>query len=174
MDNDLFKIAIDDARNRHKAVLDLIYFTDNQAMNLLRLYVTLALAATSAIIASFGSKPAITVDLAVGLSGAVAVLFYGSWQCFKAMSSASLNLPGRDPDFWIWAAENKQTPEELSLEYLKAMVEGSASNNAHNAKSAAALRKAKLAGVIAVPVAAIIGLSAILVPYAIRSLVSGC
>lgn len=37
-----WKLVIEDARTRHAAVVNLIYFTDSQAMNLLRLYVTVA------------------------------------------------------------------------------------------------------------------------------------
>ncbi len=52
LSDDQLKVAIDDARARQAALLQSIYFNDQQALRLLRLYVTLGLAAAAGAISS--------------------------------------------------------------------------------------------------------------------------
>ena len=49
--SDLLKIALEDARARSTALLQLIFLTDRQAMALFRLYVTIGMAGLSAGVA---------------------------------------------------------------------------------------------------------------------------
>lgn len=158
MNNDRFKIAIDDVRTRHKAVVDLIYFTDNQAMNLLRLYISIGLASSSIAIASFSNDSNIPPEVGVSLIAAVIVFIYGSYECFEAMSSASINLPGRDPDFWLWVETHRIKDDDLARTYLNQLISGSYTNDSKNKKSASHLKLAKLAGIFAIPAASATGI----------------
>lgn len=156
LDSNDARIALDDARARHAAVVALIYFTEQQAMGLLRLYTTLSLAAASAAAAGFLHTAQLPRPLQFALLGATAVLLFGAGNCLAAMKSAAISLPGRDPDFWIWATEESVTREQWIEAYLSNLNGKAKANRDLNKRSARALARAKLCA-IAAPLAALLG-----------------
>ena len=98
---DEMRFALDDARQRQAALLDLIYSIERQAGSLLSLYVTLGLASASAATAILLGTIKVPAAVGFGLLAAVVTLLIGSWFCFGAMKSALVGLPGRGADFWV-------------------------------------------------------------------------
>jgi hypothetical protein len=147
------RIAIDDARARHAAVVALIYFTDTQAMGLLRLYATLALATASGVAASLAGNATVPRPLAWALATATVVLIAGAAFCLRAMQSGVINLPGRGASFWLWASGPNVDQAGWARAYFDNLIEKSRLNEALNLRTARALRLAKLCAV-ALPIAA--------------------
>lgn len=154
---DALKMAIDDARVRQAAVLQLIYFTDQQALGLLRLYVTLGLGAVAGTAAGLGPDAVIPRAAAMGLAGAALVLFVGCFLCFRAMQSAQLTFPGRGADFWRAALFASEHVELCGIvkQYLEDLTIGQTRDRETNKRTAAALKHAKWAG-LAAPATALI------------------
>jgi len=146
---DKLKLALDDIRARYKALTDLITFTDQQAMGLLRLYVTLGLAtATGAASSLFGLSP-IRIELAWGLVAATICFLGGAWYCFKAMETARLGLIGRGPEFWQWAFEDGIEDRHIIDAYFKAAKAGIEGNRVLNEKTAGYLKRGRQLGPLA-------------------------
>ncbi|KKX30264.1 hypothetical protein [Rhizobium sp. LC145] len=103
MQPDDFKLALDDVRARHTALVNLILFTDQKAMGVFRLYVTLGIAAGAAAAASFFRDDALLVFARWSMAMTALWLAVAAFFCFRAMSRGSINLPGRGPEFWQWA-----------------------------------------------------------------------
>ncbi|MEP9349161.1 hypothetical protein [Xanthobacter sp. KR7-225] len=146
----LFAAALEDARERHKAVYELIRFTDQQAMALLNLYCTLGVASASGAAASLG-RDAI-IPLPVGSALGVAALFFilGAGCCFRVLASATINLPGREAGFWTWANSYPTLGlSEILAAYLDGVADREAMNNGVNATGAKWLGRARLFGLIA-------------------------
>lgn len=115
---DDLKFAIDDARRRHSAVVEIIAGTDRQALGMLQLYVALAggaLSGGAAIV--FSATSSFPKILGYGLFGFAGPLILGAMFCMAALWPTTINLPGRKPDFWLWA--NEVTAEEAYFAYLK-------------------------------------------------------
>jgi hypothetical protein len=157
--DDELKFGAEDARSRHAALLQLIYFTDQQAMALLRLYVTLGLATASGALAGFVSQ-AVPRVAAWGLLAGLVTLVAGSAFCFRVMMSSSVGLPGRGAEFWLWA-EREATVDfhHVLSEYLIQLEKTTAEDRELNKRNVAALRKAKLIG-MTVPLTALLGAAA--------------
>src|SRR5690606_29655615 len=100
LDTDQLQVALDDARARQTALLQLIYFTDQQAMSLLRLYVTIAVATATGAATGFAPNSWIPMAASIGLTVVSIALLVGCYFCFQAMKTAELALPGRGADFW--------------------------------------------------------------------------
>lgn len=152
-DDDL-PVAIGDARTRHAAVVDLIYFTDRQAMGLLSLYITLGVAAASGAVVAFGKQPLLPTAVGFGLGGATITLVIGAWFCFRAMKTETINLPGRGAEFWLWANHPKVDRRAAFVQYLQNLKDKHDQNNEINRRTSRYLRNAKLCG-IGVPLAAL-------------------
>jgi hypothetical protein len=134
-----FKTVIEDARARHSAVVALIYHTDQQASGLLRLFLTLGLAAASATYAVYKTN----MPLAVALATAALTTTVGAVFCLMAMASAKIRLPGYDPDFWLWA-NRADVPQTLVLQkYLEQLQSGTELNAPVNRNTSQALKYAK-------------------------------
>lgn len=99
-DADLLKLMFDDVRARQKAVLDLILWQDQQAMGLLRLYVTLGTATASGVAATINTNDRFA--LGVGLLSGTVMLIFGAICCFRASWQAKIAYPGREPSYWKW------------------------------------------------------------------------
>lgn len=141
-----FRTVIEDARARHAAVVMLIHQTDTQAMNLLRLYVTLTIATASGAAAMVNSASGALVTALVAMS---IVLAAGSAFCLRALRSGAINAPGRDPDFWLWALHpdvDRDAALRAYLDNLKAKLE---LNRNLNQNTATALTWSKRCGVAA-------------------------
>lgn len=163
LSGDDWKLAIDDARTRHEAVTGLIFFTDTQAANLLRLYLTLGAAAASGAVAGLTKSAPLPFATSWALIGLAIALVLGSWFCFRATETSEISLPGRGAEFWIWAARD-DVPRELVLKsYLDNLVPEIQLNRKLNATTAVALSRAKLCGMIAPGAALVAGGAALLV-----------
>src|SRR4051812_44797217 len=98
-----FRTAIEDARARQSARIALIATNHAKAYALLRIYMTVGTATASGAIALLTSQ---TPRAALGwaLFAATAVTVAGAAACLAAMRAGDIGLPGRDADFWQWAA----------------------------------------------------------------------
>lgn len=142
-----FRTIIEDARARHSAVVALIYFTDTQAMNLLRLYLTVGIATVSGAAALLPRTDTLHF-VGYALAAASVVLVIGSGFCMRAMQSGLVNLPGRPADFWSWAIRPDVDHRLAITEYLKNLEEKGALNDALSARNAWALTYAKACSVV--------------------------
>lgn len=150
------RFALEDARRRQAALLDLIYSIESQAGRLLSLYVTLGLASASAATAIILGTIEVPVAVGVGLLGAMAVLLVGSLFCFGAMKPALVGLPGRGADFWVWAHHEDNDFTKVALEYLSGLQVKQDRDHKHNQLTAGSLAWAKRMGIFT-PLAALIG-----------------
>lgn len=155
LDIDGLKFAIEDARVRHSSLLDMTKFVDGQAMSLLRLYVTLLVAALAGSFAVYAPNDWSRKAALLGLTVASCCFFAGAMYCFSAMRSAAVQLPGRGPEFWLhWA--DKQSGIELNdvlREHLRQHDENIKLLRELNTQSASALDIAKKLGLVATPAA---------------------
>ncbi|NKM99455.1 hypothetical protein [Rhizobium leguminosarum] len=108
---DDLKIALDDVRARQTALVNLIIFTDQKAMAVFRLYVTLGIAAGAAGAASFFRNDALLEFARWAMVATACWLALGALFCFRAMSRASINLPGRGPGRITRSAESESRTE---------------------------------------------------------------
>jgi hypothetical protein len=166
MSEDDLKIAIDDARHRHLALVNLILFTDQKAMAVFRLYVTIGIAAAAAGIAGFFRDDHLLVFARWSLLASAVTLALGAYFCFKAMSRANINLPGRGAEFWQWALDDRVSLRDAVTAYLKELESRQTSNRALNERTAAELDRAVKMGISTPAVAVVVGLLALL-PQAI-------
>lgn len=162
LDETDMRFAIDDARIRHRALIDLINGTSDQALKLLGMYVTLGLAAASGGVAGLSNATNIPAPVTIGLLCILIPLFVGSLFCFQTIKSAPVNLPGRDPEFWLWAARPDVKREMIFNAYLENLNEKVAANRKLNDETANALRNAKRCGVVSPIVAVLAGSATIL------------
>lgn len=95
------RFAIEDARTRHEAVVNLIYQTDQQAVSLLSLYVTLVLATSSGFVGTLVTPSVVPSGFAAPLLVATLGFVAGAYMCFRTLQTAMLNLPGRQAKFWL-------------------------------------------------------------------------
>jgi len=165
LEKDDWKLALEDARHRHNAILGLIHAADNQALTLMRLYVTLGSAAAAGAVAMFSAQPRVAVPLVCALASAIATLAYGTFKCFSVINSAGVNLPGRGAEFWLWAADERVQRVEVFKSYLRELAEKHKVNNSLNESQTASLGRAKLAGIWTPLAALVVGSSAALIQY---------
>lgn len=92
--------VIEDLRARHRAVVQLILFTDQQATLYLQTYLTVSLAAGTAAATALSGVGPVPTSVGYGLASATLVLLAGAFFCLGAAASGAINLPGRGADFW--------------------------------------------------------------------------
>ncbi|MFT4117496.1 hypothetical protein [Bradyrhizobium sp.] len=155
------KFAVDDARRRHAAVVDLIAASDRQSLGFLQLYVALAGGAFSGaaaiLLPTVGTMPR---PLGFGLLGFALPLTVGAVLCMIAVWPSNINLPGRTPNFWIWALRHEA--EEVYLAYLDNLQVKEKQNSDLNRKQGRYMLAAKIAGVAAPIAGVLVGTAAIL------------
>jgi hypothetical protein len=144
---DDFKLAFDDVRARQTALVNLIIFTDQKAMTIFRLYVTLGIAAGVTGAAGFFRPDALLEFARWGMVATACWLAVGAIFCFRAMSQSSINLPGRGPEFWLWALRPEIEYQEVVEAYLHELQERQKSNRDLNEKTAAAMNVAVKMGI---------------------------
>lgn len=150
------RFALDDARRRHAAVVELLAANDRQALGFLQLYVALAggaLSGAAAIVLS--TTNTLPKALGYGLFGFAMPLILGTVFCMASIWPSNISLPGRKPDFWIWA--NEVTAEDAYLAYLKNLAIKEAENSCLNMRLSRLMLWAKALGVAAPIVALITG-----------------
>ncbi|RYE36917.1 MAG: hypothetical protein EOP21_14505, partial [Hyphomicrobiales bacterium] len=121
------KVALDDMRARQLALLTLILATDQKALALYRLYVTIALASLAGAFGSFSDAIGMHSIAGWVLLPAAAVLALGCVCCSMAIAKAEISLPGRGADFWAWSLRVSATPEEILEAYTDEL--GSSQND---------------------------------------------
>lgn len=140
---DIEKLAIDDARQRHKALIDLVLSTDRQAMTLFSFCGSICAASGSGMVAiAFGSSnvpsSAGVVLLVICVGFAIAATL-----CLQVMKLAPIFLPGRDPDFWEWAIDNNMDGAEIAKAYLASIAKRIEENRSVNRAMAMNLNRAR-------------------------------
>ncbi|MCQ1778231.1 hypothetical protein NOJ05_13570 [Neorhizobium galegae] len=131
-----FKLALDDVRARHLALVNLILFTDQKAMAVFRLYVTIGIAAGAAAAASFFRDDGLLIFARWSMALTAIWLALGAFFCFRAMSRGSINLPGRGPEFWAWAMDPRVETRAVIDAYLAELAERQAINRRLNERTA--------------------------------------
>lgn len=162
-DEDLLKLAIDDIRARQDAVYDLVLSQDKQAMELLRLYVTVGLAVASGAVAMLSNPD--RFPLGVGLLCGLVALVVGIVFCFRATWQAQIAFSGRDAKFWEWASHPSITTADLQAAYFKAADENLKTNRRLNVETAREYWIAKWCGVASPILIAFVGLAVFLGKY---------
>lgn len=127
--SDFAKFALDDARQRQKALLDLIYAIDRQAMTLLGFSVTLSVATGSGAFA-VGSKVFIEADhrpIMVSACFALLTMSIGfivaaAW-CLTVMKTRKIGFPGKGAAFWTQAWDEQWPEAWLMTKYLEQVEE---------------------------------------------------
>ena len=157
LEKDDWKFALEDARFRHNALMQLIYSGDNQALVLLRLFLTMSLAAAGGALSVFLDSWSLPIEVAYSLSAASLLLLSAAIACTFAIMGEPVNLPGRGADFWLWAADKTVEREEVFQSYLRNLNEKHQVNRRRNDKQANALLAAKIGGLTALPVAVLVG-----------------
>jgi hypothetical protein len=149
------KIVLDDVRARDLALLNLITFTDRQAMALFRVYVTVGAATAVAAASGFlGVDPLLHF---AGPSTAIIALTlaFACYFCLRAMVPADIGLPGRSAEFWQWTVDDRVLVEDVLAYYLNQAKAAQDQNRKTNEKGATALAWAKRLGIVA-PVAGLL------------------
>ena len=116
-------------------------------------------------IAAFGSEPKLSPEFGWGIVAAEFCIAVGCIFCLRAASSAALNLPGRGAEFWLWAAHEQVTKAHATKAYLDNIAAKQALNREVNRRTAAALKRAKQAGICAPLIGTIAGLVAIWITH---------
>ena len=147
LNDEQLQFAVEDARTRHEAVVNLIYQTDQKAVSLLSLYVTLALATASGFVGSILATPVVPSGFAVPLFVATLGFVLGAYMCFRTLQASKINLPGRQAKFWLWAMHENVTPAHAFQSYLENLQSKSDQNNALNLKTSKSLRWAHRLGI---------------------------
>jgi len=144
---DDFKIILDDVRARHMALVNLILFTDQKAMAVFRLYVTLGIAAAATAATGFFREDQLLQFARWPLIITAAWLAIGALYCFHAMTRPSINLPGRGPEFWEWALKPENETIEVVNAYLSELRERQQVNRKLNDDAAGSLAVAIWVGI---------------------------
>lgn len=145
------RFACEIAQKRHAALVGLIAENDRAAMGLMQLYITIASATISGAaaiwlkIGTAGAPLYLTVVLlAIGLPS-----LFGAAHCFAAIWPSTLNLPGTQPDLWLWADEEDGRGDTALRTYLQRIKEGHERNEEINDRAAAYMKIAKWSGIFA-------------------------
>lgn len=155
--DDDWKLALEDARFRHNALMQLLYINDGQAVTLLRLYLTMTIAAAGAAASIFLGTWALPREFAWALSSAALLLIISAGCCSLATMGRGVNLPGRGAEFWLWAAREEVDREEAFRTYLTNLKEKHEVNRRRNERQANALLAGKIGGLLVVPIAFAVG-----------------
>lgn len=138
-----FRTVIEDIRVRQAALVTLIYATDTQALSLLRLFTTLAVATASGTVAAIASGSKYSLALFTAFGTSTAILVAGVFLCLSALEAARISLPGRKTDFWQWAVKHKIKKSKILDAYLLDAETQYKSNQKLNRETATTLKWAK-------------------------------
>lgn len=148
-DDDHLKLALEDARGRHAAVIELTLFIDRQAMQLLRLFVSLAIATAGAALAGLGESAIVPPALAWGFGAAALTLVAGSVACLRTMAPAKVPLPGEGADWWLYSVDHGGSFRNVAMSYLRRTDEFTRKARTLNETSGSRMKWAKRAGWLA-------------------------
>ncbi|MCK0197754.1 hypothetical protein MWN34_12610 [Ancylobacter sp. 6x-1] len=152
----LFKeIAIDDVRSREDALIAHIRSQENQALSLLSLCSTLAIACASGVAAGLGTTPIASRLMSYGFGAAFVSLLIGAGISLWTLRSTPLALVGRDPQFWRCALFHDERKADAILDgYMHASSETMKFNDHLSLSLSGHLKWARLFLILA-PVAAL-------------------
>lgn len=159
------RLAILDARERHKAQVDLMHANDRQALGILQLYVALAGASLSgaAVILLAGTN-SLPRPVGFGLAGFSTTIVVGTVLTLLTMWPVDYRLPGRDPEFWRRADDADVTVEHA----FRCCLDDTAESIAINRRVTAVIGRKMLASKFCGAAAPLIGLAAGLVALLAR------
>lgn len=157
LEKDDWKLALEDARFRHNALMQQIYAGDTQALSLLRLFLTIAVAAAGGALSIFLGTWELPSEIAWALCSAILLFLASAISCTTAIMGGAVNLPGRGAEFWLWAASEDVEREHIFRSYLTNLNEKHDTNRRRNDKQATALLFAKIGGLAALPVSVLVG-----------------
>jgi len=155
------KIVLDDVRARNLALHNLILYNDRQAMDLFRLYVTIAVAGAAAALAGLFRDDELLRFMRWGVGAATIMLAIGAGLCLHAMAQVELGLPGRKAEFWQWALREDVPQEAAVAAYLDQSRAAEEKNYKINSAASDIYRYAKWAGVAAPIIGLVVGAVAV-------------
>jgi len=142
------EIAIPDIARYQEQLLRMILHHDDRALRVLSLYVTVIGALVTAFFA-LRQAQILTSYVVVTMVAAGLSLLIGCVLSYRAAWTARIYLPGRKPDFWIWAIENEQDIRATALAYAMQAREIISHNENVADRAANRLTKAYIAGLAA-------------------------
>lgn len=146
--DEVAKMAIQDTVRYQEQLLKLIFFHDEKGHKVLSVYVTVIAAMVTAAFA-LNQLTELGLYRKLFLGGAAMSLVLGSIFAYATAWTAPVYIPGRKPDFWLWAMDYKQDLQETTAAYLKQAMEINARNEALSNRSAGRLENAYICGVAA-------------------------
>lgn len=142
------KLAIQDVARYQEQLSKLIFFHDEKGHKVLSVYVTvLAAIVTGAFALNQINKLNLYAQLFLG--GAAASLLLGCAFAYITAWTSPIYIPGRKPDFWLWALENDQDVRETTIAYLSQAADTSRFNENLSNRSSKRLQKAYICGLAA-------------------------
>jgi hypothetical protein len=146
--DEVAKLAIQDVVRYQEQLSKLIFFHDEKGHKVLSIYVTIIAAiVTGAFALNQIGQFGLYTKLFLG-STAISFLF-GCVFAYTTAWTAPIFIPGRKPDFWIWALENEQDLRETATAYLDQSIETVRFNEALSNRSSRRLEKAYTCGIAA-------------------------
>jgi hypothetical protein len=140
--------SIPDTARYQEQLIKLILFHDERALKLLSLYVPVMVAiATAAVALNQNGKLTLYIELFLGFTDIT--LFVGCLWAYGAAWTAPIYLPGRKPDFWIWAIENDVDFRGTALAYLKQSIDTTQANETLGNRAADQVANAYACGLAA-------------------------
>lgn len=147
------KLAVQDVARYQEQLSKLIFFHDEKGHKVLSIYVTvLAAIVTGAFALNQIHKLNLYAELFLGSSAASLLL--GCVFAYATAWTAPIYIPGRKPDFWLWALENDQDVRETTVAYLQQAADTSRFNETLSNRSSKRLAKAYVCGLAAPSVGA--------------------
>jgi hypothetical protein len=132
----------------------MILHHDDRALRVLSLYVTV-LGALVTVLFALKQAQVLTAYFVIPIVAAASALVAGCAFAYRAGWTARIFLPGRKPDFWIWAIENEQNLREAALAYARQAADIIAHNERVADRAANRLAKAYFCGLAAPAIAAV-------------------
>jgi hypothetical protein len=147
------EISIPDIARYQEQLLRMILHHDDRALRVLSLYVTV-LGALVTVLFALKQAQVLTAYFVIPIVAAASALVAGCAFAYRAGWTARIFLPGRKPDFWIWAIENEQNLREAALAYARQAADIIAHNERVADRAANRLAKAYFCGLAAPAIAA--------------------
>lgn len=140
--------AIPDIARYQEQLLIMILHHDDRALKVLSLYVTVLGALVTAILA-LRQAGILTAYLLIMIVGAALTLAIGCVFAYRAAWTARIYLPGRKPDFWMWAIQNNLDIRETASAYAEQAVDIIEQNERVADRAANRLTRAYVCGLAA-------------------------
>lgn len=140
--------ALGDIARYQEQLLKMLLHHDDRALKVLTLYVTVLGALVTAAFA-LNQAHALNAYAGIAMGAAALSLIVGCGFAYRAAWTARIYLPGRKPDFWMWALSNDVGMSEAVHAYAQQAAEIINHNERIADRAANSLAKAHLWGVAA-------------------------